>query len=106
MSSQPTGQPDIFPTKPTDPVLGRAPSAAEVKKAHTNADTDGSREAEHHTLGPGNAQASPGDHDHRGGSSVLLLQGTDISGSRSGGAALVSIIAALVELGATDSTIA
>lgn len=92
--------------QPVDPVKGAAPSRAEVLAFHKNADTDGNEGSLHHTLGPRKGQAAPGDHDHRGGTSVLLLQGVTISGSRASGAALVSIIAALTELGATDTTVA
>ena len=87
-----------------DPVTGTAPKESDVKKFHTNADTDGSREAIHHTLGPAAGQAAPGDHDHRGGSSVAILQGETITGSRGDGTALQSVIRILVDLGATDST--
>ena len=38
-------------------------------------DTDGSHYASHHTLGPGQNQASPGNHSHDGGESVELLTG-------------------------------
>lgn len=92
--------------KPTDPVEGKVPTAKDVSKFHTNADTDGDEGSIHHSLGPRKGQAAGGDHDHRGGNSVALLQGTTISGSRGGNAAVTSIIAALVELGATDNTTA
>lgn len=98
--------PKAFRTSPVDPVKGDVPKAQEVEKFHTNADTDGSMGSIHHTLGPSNSQASPGNHDHRGGSSVELLGGVTITGSRSGGAALQSVISVLVELGAKDSTVA
>lgn len=77
-----------------------------VRKIHEKADTDGSEIAVHHTLGSGRNQAAAGNHDHRGGNSVLLLEGETITGSRGGGTALTSIIALLVTLGATDSTTA
>ncbi len=96
--------PKAFKTTPSDPVKGEVPKGPEVEKFHTNADTDGSAESAHHTLGSSNSQASPGDHDHRGGSSVQLLQGDTITGSRTDGTAVASIIALLVELGAVDST--
>lgn len=79
-------------------------SSKEVERLHKNADTDGSAKSMHHTLGPGINQSSPGGHTHRGGDSALLLEGTSISGSRGSGAALQSVIAALVELGASDNT--
>ena len=84
---------------------GGAPATAEeVEQLHTNADTDIRRESIHHTLGAGASQAAPGDHRHDGGDSALLLEGVTLSGSRGGNVALVSIIQALVKLGATDST--
>jgi hypothetical protein len=82
------------------------PSAKEVSDFHTHADTDGSAKAAHHTLGPGPAQASPGNHSHDGGASVQIipLSGITIAGAKGGNAALASVINALVFLGATDST--
>lgn len=82
----------------------KVPSAREVEKFHENSDVDGSPKAIHHTLGPGINQAAPGPHNHRGGDSALLLEGVTLSGSRGDNAALASVIAALVELGATDVT--
>lgn len=82
----------------------RPPTAEEVEKLHTFADTDGRKEAIHHTLGVGSNQASPGDHNHRGGDSLQLLTGITLTGSRGGNIALLSVIQALVALGATDST--
>lgn len=82
------------------------PSSGEVRKFHTNSDADGSASSIHHTLGSQAAQASPGNHGHDGGSSKLLLDGASITGSRSGGAALISVINLLVALGATDNTVA
>lgn len=83
---------------------GQKPSAEEVEDFHTNADVDTRIESIHHTLGPGASQASPGNHVHDGGTSPLLLTGFTLTGSRGGNTALVSIIACLVRLGATDST--
>lgn len=80
------------------------PTAEQVETMHTNADTDTRKESLHHTLGPGNNQAAPGNHKHDGGDSEFLLSGVTISGSRGGNVALVSVIQALVKLGATDST--
>lgn len=82
----------------------KKPSPQEVKDFHENADTDGSDKAIHHTIGPGLDQAASGQHTHDGGSSVQLLKGYTLTGSRSGGAALVSVIGALVKLGADDTT--
>lgn len=80
------------------------PSTIEVKEFHTNADTDGSSKSIHHTLGSGINQASPGNHTHDGGSSKLLLDGVTITGAKAGNAALASVIAVLVSLGASDAT--
>lgn len=82
------------------------PSVSETTKAHTNADTDGKPTAIHHTLGSGPMQSSPGNHNHGGGSSVSLLEGVTISGAKGGNVALASVISALVQLGATDTTTA
>ncbi len=80
------------------------PPAQEVEDFHTNSDLNARKESQHHSLGSGEYQASPGPHNHRGGDSVLLLSGVTLTGSRGGNVALVSIIQALVALGATDST--
>ena len=82
------------------------PDAQAVEDFHTNADTDTRPEAVHHSLGPSPSQSAPGDHLHDGGSSSLLLTGVTLSGSRGGNVAMVSIISALVRLGAVDSTTA
>lgn len=84
----------------------RPPASEEVDQFHTNADTDSRAEAIHHTLGAGDNQAARGSHNHRGGDSVQLLTGVTITGSRGGNIALLSVIQALVALGATDSTTA
>lgn len=98
--------PKAYGNKPVDPVQGKTPTREEVRKFHTNADTDGSPGSIHHTLGPAEGQASPGNHDHRGSSSKLLLEGVSITGSKSSGAALQSIIDMLVnEFGASDQTL-
>lgn len=85
---------------------GRPPAPEEVEQFHTNADTDARPESVHHTLGGSSNQAAPGDHNHRGGNSVQLLAGVTLTGSRGGNIALLSVIQALVALGATDSTTA
>lgn len=80
------------------------PGAAVVADFHTNSDVDIRPESQHHTLGTTNSQAAAGDHTHDGGDSPLLLTGYTLTGSRGGNAAMPSLIAALVRLGATDST--
>lgn len=82
------------------------PTARQVAEFHIFSDKDSSADAQHHTLGSGTNQASPGSHNHDGGNSVALLAGYTLSGSKASGAALVSVIGALVQLGATDSTVA
>lgn len=82
----------------------RFPTAREVTTFHTNADTDTRREAIHHTLGPQVNQAASGAHVHNGSDSPQLLAGVTITGSRGGNTALTSVIAALVRLGAVDSS--
>ena len=83
-----------------------APSAKEVEKIHKYADTDGKATAVHHTLGSGPMQSAPGNHTHNGGTSLSLLEGVTISGAKGSNTALASVIAALVSLGATDTTTA
>lgn len=80
------------------------PSAEEVERDHTNADTDLRDESIHHTLGAGETQAAPGNHTHDGGDSALLLSGLTISGSRASDAWRISVNQILVRLGATDSS--
>lgn len=77
-----------------------------VARFHNKSDLDASSDAQHHTLGIKKDQASPGDHKHDGTTSRKLLDGVTIAGSRGGNVALASVIAALVKLGATDSTTA
>lgn len=83
---------------------GAPPTAEEVERAHTNADTDTRAESQHHTLGSSPTQASPGDHRHDGGDSALLLEGQTITGSRATDAWRISVNALLVRLGAQDSS--
>lgn len=82
------------------------PDTKTVKDLHTNADTDGSPKALHHTLGPGANQAAAGNHTHDGGGSAIVspLEGTTITGSRATDAWRTSVMAALVRLGATDGS--
>ena len=75
-----------------------------VSKIHEKADTDVAKTAVHHTLGNGVNNAASGSHNHDGASSVQLLAGVSLTGSRGGNAAVASICAALVLLGATDNT--
>jgi|SRR5213595_3922926 len=82
------------------------PDARTVNEFHTSDDLDKDANAHHHSLGIGTNQASPGSHKHDGTNSFPLLEDTSLSGSRAGGGALLSVIQALVQLGATDNTTA
>lgn len=79
-------------------------TAEQVEELHRNSDVDIRPESQHHTTGPGPTQAAPGDHRHRGGDSLPLLDDMTIVGDISDGTVLTSIIACLVALGATDSS--
>jgi hypothetical protein len=84
---------------------GKPPSTDQVIKFHEKADKDASPKAIHHTLGPGPNQAASGDHSHDGGNSAQLLSNIVFTGSRTTIANIVpQLIAALVQLGATDNT--
>lgn len=80
------------------------PNARAVTEFHTNSDVDSHDQAQHHTLGVGVNQAAPGSHTHDGVNSPALLEGMTLSGSRGSSGAMLSIITALVQLGATDET--
>ena len=75
-----------------------------VQQMHRNADTDSDKTAVHHTIGPGSNQVASGTHIHDGTETRALLDGVNLTGAKAGNAALASVIAALVALGATDST--
>lgn len=82
-----------------------AVDAVTVNRFHNKSDVDSSAFAQHHTIGPKPNQASPGPHKHTGADgSNQLLAGVTITGAKAGNTALASVIAALVGLGATDST--
>ena len=78
--------------------------ATSVDEFHQQSDADTRSEAQHHTLGPKQDQAAPGNHAHDGGTSASLWAGQTITGSRGGNMALASVIAILVQKGATDAT--
>lgn len=106
MSVQPISD-NTDPRRPVQEKTQQKPSPREVADFHTNDDVDSRTQAHHHTLGSRHEQAAPGDHAHDGGTStsqIIPLNGFNITGSRSSGAALNSIIAALVQLGAKNST--
>ena len=78
--------------------------ATQVDDFHEQSDLNTRSEAQHHTLGPSQNQAAPGNHNHDGGTSIPLWEGNTISGSRGGNMALSSVIAILVQKGAVDAT--
>ena len=80
------------------------PAPQVVEEFHVNADTDRDKDAIHHSIGTNEFQAAAGSHTHNGSDSLLLLTNIEISGSRGGNTALASVIAALVSMGARDST--
>ena len=80
------------------------PESKVVTEFHSNADTDNSKDSIHHTLGFGQNQAAPGSHMHDGTDSYQLLADVELTGSRGSGAALASVLVALVQLGAIDKT--
>jgi hypothetical protein len=89
--------------KPKDP--DPSPPKDVVDKFHKHAGVDTRKEDIHHTIGPLPAQAASGSHSHNGTDGVLLLDGYTITGVKSSpSTVLPSIIAALVRLGADDST--
>lgn len=92
-------QPEV---KPQDP----SPPAGVVNRFHQNAPVDTRPEDIHHRLGSSPNMAAPGNHSHNGSDSVQLLGGFTITGSRGTSTAVPSIIQALVQLGAKDSTTA
>ena len=87
-----------------NPAQGEKPTTEEVERFHTNSDVDLRAESQHHTLGSSPSQASPGDHNHDGGNSALILEGLAITGSRNSDAWRLSVNALLVRLGAADNS--
>lgn len=80
------------------------PSSSESSKAHTNSDVDSSAQAQHHTLGIQQNQASSGAHTHNGANSKRIGKGLDPTFPATANAAytqaqIQSIINALRSLG-------
>lgn len=78
--------------------------ATQVDDFHEQSDLNTRSEAQHHTLGPSQNQAAPGNHNHDGGTSIPLWEGNTLTGSRGGNMALASVISILVQKGAVDAT--
>lgn len=96
---------------------GKVPSSGESASAHLNSDLDSSTRAQHHTLGKGRNQASPGNHIHDGISSPKIgalkvnTSGNDLvplevlTGAKGGNVALTNLIALLGRyINFTDNT--
>lgn len=62
-------KPENSPTKPTNPPVGRQND----NQGHRSSDVDSSKYAQHHTLGIGQNQSSPGAHNHDGVTSRKLV---------------------------------
>jgi hypothetical protein len=60
-------------------IMFPSPSPDEVNSFHQNSDRDSSVFAQHHTLGLGPTQASPGNHSHNGKDSKRI-KFSDIEG--------------------------
>lgn len=107
MTTQPPGA--TPPPKIAKHAESDKPPAKAVLDFHTNADTDGSPKAVHHTLGPSANQAASGAHTHDGGSSPIIqplaVANVILTGSRANLSQMMdTIIPALVALGAVDNT--
>lgn len=79
----------------------------DINLLHTRSDVDSAAHAQHHSLGPGRNQASPGDHIHDGAASKLIGNGMGLSvtGAKGGNVALANLIAMLKSVIAfTDTT--
>lgn len=80
------------------------PTSTESTKAHTNSDVDTSVVSQHHTLGIGHNQSSPGDHKHDGKASKRIGKGLDptfppVANAAYSQAQMQSVINALKALG-------
>jgi hypothetical protein len=80
------------------------PTSEAVNKLHSNSDLDTSTNSQHHTLGIGQNQASPGSHTHNGKNSKKIGKGLDVAFPTTANAAysqaqMQSVIDALRDLG-------
>lgn len=84
----------------------KSPPAEDINDFHRYSDVDAKSESQHHTLGNRTTQAAKGDHTHRDGNGVPLLDGTTFTLSRSLNTASVidQICDALELLGAVNNT--
>jgi hypothetical protein len=65
-----------------------------VKNFHTRSDVDSSSSSQHHTLGVKRTQASQGNHNHDGVTSLKIAKGAGLTltGSKGGNTALTNLI--------------
>lgn len=88
----------IFPDDPFGPIKDekryKSPAPREVGLIHQRSDVDSSVNSQHHTLGIGHNQASPGDHMHDGRTSRKIGQGLGLTltGAAAGNTALNDLI--------------
>lgn len=103
----PTTKPDQFGqvnSAEKDKSKGDVPSARESIMQHKSSDLDASQKSQHHTLGQGRNQASPGNHIHDGVSSPKLgaraigtsgnntVPALTLTGAKGGNVALTNLI--------------
>jgi hypothetical protein len=83
-------------------------TAKDVEDFHRKSDLNKRPESQHHSLGNGANQASPGNHTHNGQNSLSLFSGLSITGSRSTNTAdvLRQILIVLESVGLDDLTVA
>lgn len=104
-------------SRKNDFTTGDLPNSIEVAHFHRASDVDSSAQSQHHTLGTGRGQSSPGNHIHDGITSPkmgLLVPGTSASqpvpsftltGSKGGNVALTNLLTFLkLHFNFTDST--
>jgi hypothetical protein len=74
-TNQQENKPDQFGqvhNNQNDATSGNVPSGMESRLQHRQSDVDSAKTAQHHTLGTGRNQSSPGDHIHDGVTSKKL----------------------------------
>jgi hypothetical protein len=117
---QPVTKPDRFGQvydNQKDQSAGDVPSAHEINRSHSQSDVDSSQRSQHHTLGTGRNQASPGNHIHDGITSPKLgpmqmdpagdnvIPALVLTGAKGGNVALTNLINMLKSvINFTDNT--
>jgi len=89
-----------------DEKVSKSPKNTEVAAFHKYDDVDLNNNAHHHTIGQGNGQVAKGKHCHDGEDSPKLLEGVIFTGivGTYNATTFRQVIAALVKLGASDTT--